>query len=499
MNSSVQCATVDCMDSFDATAISAPELAARIGPSTLRNRSGGPLYLEIADELRRLIENGEVSAQTRLPAERALSISLDVSRVTVASAYRHLREGGWISAQRGSGTYVSPTGSMPAWSSLAGDRDTATLEFVNASPSASPLLADAYRTAAERIQGRFATGGYAPLGLSELRESIAAYYRGRGVPTTAENILVTSGATDAIHAVLATFTEPGARVLVEHPTYPGVVELVHSLGGRCIPVPIDPDETEAFVPAADRAARQSAPTLAYFMPDFSNPSGARLPLGTRRQLSATMHRHAVLTIVDEVAADLSLDGSPDIEPFGAATPDSATVTIGSTSKTVWGGLRVGWVRAEAGLLARIAATYARRQLSTSILDQLAAVELMGKYDEVRRVRADISRVARDHTVALMRDRLPDWHFRVPDGGLALWCSLPDGLRSSVLVAEAQSHGVLLAPGLRFGTGYAFDDRQRIPFTRSLPDITSAVDILARLSAADRSTEVVPSNRPATVV
>ena len=487
------------MDSLDATAISAPELAARIDPSTLRDRSDGPLYLGIADELRRLIESGEVTAQTRLPAERALSISLDVSRVTVASAYRHLRDSGWISAQRGSGTYVSPTGSLPSWGSLAGDRDAATLELVNASPSASPLLADAYAIAAERIRGRFDAGGYAPLGLLELREAIAAYYRGRGVPTTAENILVTAGATDAIHAVLATFTEPGARVLVEHPTYPGVVELTHSLGGRCIPVPVDPDDTEGFVAAADRAARQSAPTLAYFMPDFSNPSGARLPLHTRRQLSATMHRHSVLTIVDEVAADLSLDGSPDLEPFGAATPDIATVTIGSTSKTVWGGLRVGWVRAEAGRLAHVAATYARRQLSVSILDQLAAVELMGKYDEVRRVRADLSRATRDHTVALMRDHLPDWHFRVPDGGLSLWCSLPDGIRSSALVAEAHSRGLLLAPGLRFGTGYAFDDHQRIPFTRSLPEISAAVEILARLSSAGTPTPSIASNRPAAVV
>ncbi|OZC67770.1 aspartate aminotransferase [Rhodococcus sp. 06-470-2] len=487
------------MDSYDATAISAPELAARIGPSTLRNRSGGPLYLKIADELRRLIESGEVSAQTRLPAERALSISLDVSRVTVASAYRHLRESGWISAQRGSGTYVSPTGSLPSWGSLAGDRETANLEFVNASPSASPLLSDAYGVAAEKIRDRFSLGGYAPSGLFELREAIAAYYRARGVPTTADNVLVTSGATDAIHAVLATFTEPGARVLVEHPTYPGVVELVHSLGGRCIPVPIDPDDTDEFVTSADRATRQSAPTLAYFMPDFSNPSGARLPLRTRRQLSATMHRHAVLTIVDEVAADLSLVGSPDIEPFGAATPDVATVTIGSTSKTVWGGLRVGWVRAEAGLLTRIAATYARRQLSVSVIDQLAAVELMGKYDEVRRVRAEASRVARDHTVAVMRDQLPDWHFRIPDGGLALWCSLPDGIRSSSLVAEAHSHGLLLAPGLRFGTGYAFDDHQRIPFTRSLPDISSAVEILAGLSSAGTPAPTIASSRPAAVV
>ncbi|WP_415975928.1 PLP-dependent aminotransferase family protein [Rhodococcus sp. 077-4] len=487
------------MDMFDATAISAPDLAARIDPSSLRNRSGGPLYLEIADELRRLIESGEVSAQTRLPAERALSTSLDVSRVTVASAYRHLREGGWISAQRGSGTYVAPTGSMPSWGSLAGDRETANLEFVNAAPSASPLLSDAYGVAAEKIRGRFASGGYAPSGLVELRESVAAYYRSRGIPTTADNILVTSGATDGIHAVLATFTEPGARVLVEHPTYPGVVELVHSLGGRCIPVPIDPDNVEEFVTAADRAARQSAPTLAYFMPDFSNPSGARLPLRTRRQLSATMHRHAVLTIVDEVAADLSLDGSPDIEPFGAATPDVATVTIGSTSKTVWGGLRVGWVRAEAGLLARVAATYARRQLSVSILDQLAATELLGRYDEVRRVRAEASRTARDHTVALMRELLPDWHFRVPDGGLALWCSLPDGLRSSDLVADAQSHGLLLAPGLRFGTGYAFDDHQRIPFTRSLAQITSAVEILAGLRSGVTSTPHAAADNPTAVV
>ncbi|KQU47151.1 aspartate aminotransferase [Rhodococcus sp. Leaf278] len=487
------------MDSFDATAISAPELAARIDPSTLRNRSGGPLYLGIADELRRLIENGEVTAETRLPAERALSISLDVSRVTVASAYRHLREGGWISAQRGSGTYVSPTSSLPSWGTLGGDRETADLGFVNASPSASPLLADAYSVAAEKITGRFASGGYAPSGLPELRESVAAYYRGRGVPTTADNILVTSGATDAIHAVLATFTEPGARVLIEHPTYPVVVELVHSFGGRCIPVPIDPENTDEFVASADRAARQSAPTLAYFMPDFSNPSGARLPLRTRRQLSATMHRHAVLTIVDEVAADLSLDDSPDIEPFGAATPDIATVTIGSISKTVWGGLRVGWVRAEAGLLARVTATYARRQLSASIFDQLAAVELMGKYDEVRRVRADTSRIARDHTVALMRDRLLDWQFRVPDGGLALWCSLPDGIRSSALVAEAHSHGLLLAPGLRFGTGYAFDDHQRIPFTRSLPEISSAVDILARLSSGIGPTAAVGSSTHAAAV
>ena len=487
------------MDSFDASAISAPDLAARIDPSTLRNRSGGPLYLEIADELRRLIENGEVSAQTRLPAERALSISLDVSRVTVASAYRHLREGGWISAQRGSGTYVSPTGSLPSWGSLAGDRETANLEFVNASPSASPLLSDAYGVAAEKIRDRFTLGGYAPSGLFELRESIAAYYRGRGVPTTADHILVTSGATDPLHPPLPTLTEPGARGAGEHPTYPGVVELVHSLGGRCIPVPIDPDNTDEFVAAADRSARQSAPTLAYFMPDFSNPSGARLPLNTRRQLSATMHRHGVLTIVDEVAADLCLDGSPDIEPFGAATPDVATVTVGSTSKTVWGGLRVGWVRAEAGLLARVSATYARRQLSVSIIDQLAAIELLGKYDEVRRVRAEASRTARDHTVALLRDHLPGWHFRVPAGGLALWCSLPDGMRSSHLVADAQSQGLLLAPGLRFGTGYAFDDRQRIPFTRSLSDITSAVKILTRLSSENTPTPAAASSTPAAVV
>ncbi|GGG12289.1 GntR family transcriptional regulator [Rhodococcoides trifolii] len=483
------------------SSMSAGRLADALGAPTLEassRASGSPLYAHLASELRRLVETGVLSSGTRLPAERALSASLGVSRVTVASAYRDLRDAGLLRSQQGAGTFVAPT-ARESWGSLSRHNGSGVLEFVNASPSASPLLHEAYLHAVERVRDRLPDSGYAPGGSVELKESVAAYYTRRGLPTSTSNILITCGASDAAHAILDTLIEPGGRVLVEHPTYPGVVDAVASTGGRCIPVSVDPDDPDGFVAAADLAARQSAPTLAYFMPDFSNPSGTRLPVDSRRRLSATMHRHGVLTVVDEVSADLGLDDSPALEPFGVATPARATITLGSTSKTVWGGIRVGWVRAEPSMIDRIASTYARRQLSASILDQTVAALLLDHYDEVCGARSQSLRAARDHLAASVREMLPDWSFRLPAGGLSLWCRLPTDLRSTDLVAAAHARGVLLAPGPRFGLGHAFDDHQRIPFTRALADITDAVAVLADITAAQSLSVDSAPRRPSVVV
>jgi DNA-binding transcriptional MocR family regulator len=485
-------------------AISARQLAdALTASSSGAPTPGGPLYERIAAQLRGLVETGILPSGTRLPAERALSTCLEVSRVTVASAYRELRVAGLLHSQQGAGTFVAPSATRESWGTLARGHGQGRLEFVNASPAASALLPDAYLSAVERVRDLLPHSGYAPAGMPALRDAVAAYYTRRGLPTSAENILITSGASDAAHAVLDALIEPGSRVLVEHPTYPGVVDVVAAIGGRCVPVAVDSCDPDGFVAAADLAARQSAPTVAYFMPDFSNPSGTRLPAESRRRLSATMHRHGVITVVDEVSSDLTLDGSAAVEPFGAATPARATVHIGSTSKTVWGGLRVGWVRAEPSTVHRIAARYARRQLSVSVLDQAVAALLLDRYDDVCRARTDELLAARDRLADLLRERLPDWEFDLPAGGLSLWCRLPAGLRSTDLVAAAHARGLLLAPGTRFGLGHAFDDRQRIPFTRSLADITAATAVLADAAAdvASSSTDTADTapRRPSVVV
>ncbi|WP_338892966.1 PLP-dependent aminotransferase family protein [Rhodococcus sovatensis] len=464
---------------FDAAVFDAETLAKLVGVIEV---DGQPLYRGIADGLRRVIADGSIGTGSRLPPERALSHALGVSRVTVTSAYRELREKGWAEAVHGAGTFVASPAEETSWGTMMHPPSAGVLDFVNAAPEASPFLPDAFAAAIGAVDSLLPGHGYAPTGTQALRTAIAARYTVRGLPTSPEQIIVTAGAGDAAHLVFETFARPGNRVLIEHPTYPGAVEVLDSVGAVPVPVPIDAADPDAFVDDADRAARQNAPTLAYLMPDFSNPSGARLSESGRGRLSATMARHGIVTIVDEVAADLVLDGSPSYEPFGAPTPGTATISIGSFSKTVWGGLRVGWVRSDVELVSRMARTYARRQLSVSIFEQATAVHLLDSFDDILAARRTWLLGQRDLLVSHMRAELPDWDFRIPDGGLSLWCSLPDGTSTQDVVRRAASRNLLLAAGTRFGTGYAFDDKLRVPFTRPSGELGRAVRILAETSS-----------------
>ncbi|MBY6365951.1 MocR-like transcription factor YczR [Rhodococcoides corynebacterioides] len=473
--------------------VTARALSERLDMAAVLGR-GGPMYAGLARDLQRLVEDGAVAADARMPSERVLARVLGVSRVTVASAYRSLREQGVLTSVHGAGTFVVPRSDARPWGRLNAGEGPDVLEFVNAAPPPSAFLGAAYEAAARRLASTAAHSGYVPGGVEHLREAIARRYTMRGLPTTADQILVTAGATDAIHAVVEALVGPGNRVLVEHPTYPGALETMRAVGATCVPVPLDPGDPGAFVDTADRAARQHDPVLAYLMPDHANPSGSVLPTDTRRRLAATLHRHGVVTLVDEVAVDLDLDGAGALEPFGAPVPDRAVVTVGSLSKSVWGGLRLGWVRADAAHLARIATGYSHRQLSVSLIDQYAALELLADYEDVVAHRCAQLRAGRDALTAALARSVPSWRFRSPAGGLSVWCTLPSGQRSTDLVDRARERGLALAPGTRFGTGYAFDDCQRIPFTRTPEEIEDAVAVLAELmgGASAGPRERVPS-------
>lgn len=488
------------MHAAGATDIGASALAAILG--TLESGEL-PLYRSLSDALRRIIADGSIGAGSRLPPERALSSVLGVSRVTVTSAYRELRAQGWAHAVHGAGTFVVIPVEETSWGTMMRSdsprSDSAVvLDFVNAAPEASPFLAEAYADALGTVKPALSGHGYAPSGTAALRAAIAARYNTRGLPTSPDQIVVTSGAGDAAHLVFQTFARPGNRVIIEHPTYPGVVEALESAGALAVPVAIDASDPDSFLEAADRAARQNSPTLAYLMPDFSNPSGARLTEAGRRRLSVTMARHGILTIVDEVAADLVLDGSAMYEPFGVPAPSAGTIQIGSLSKSVWGGLRVGWVRSDRELVARMARTYARRQLSVSLLEQAVALHVLGRFDQILDARRTWLRNQRDVLVSHMRAELPHWKFRVPDGGLSLWCTLPDGTTSEEVVRRAAVRNLFLARGTRFGTGYAFDDHLRVPFTRPAAELAAAVRVLGA-TASGSAGEGYPVEPAALVV
>jgi DNA-binding transcriptional MocR family regulator len=470
------------------------ELATLIGPV---GALPGPRYAGLARRIRDLVTAGSLPVGSRLPAERELAGELDVSRVTVASAYRVLREEGFASTRHGSGTVTELPSAGSTWGPPS--VEPGVLDLAHAAPEAAPELLPAYQQALAELPAQLGGHGYAASGLPALREAIADRFTARGLPTGPEQVVVTAGVGDATAVVLETLLQPGDRVLVEHPTYPGVLGMVSAAGGRCTPVPVDAAEPDALVHAAHLAARQSSPRLAFLMPDFSNPTGARLSAAGRRRLSATLWQQGMLAVVDEVAAELHLDGEP-APPYAAGLPDTATVTVGGLSKAVWGGLRIGWLRTEAALAGQLAATLGRRQLSVGMLDQLAATHLVRRLDDVLEQRRAQLRERRDVLLDELSRRLPDWSVQRPEGGLSLWCRLPAGISSVALAAAAAPRGLVLAEGRAFGTGHAFDDHLRLPYTRPPAELRTAVGMLEELVTQQRSgTTRAAHLQPLTVV
>jgi DNA-binding transcriptional MocR family regulator len=455
----------------------AREVASLIGPA---DALGAPRYAGVARRIRELVLGGQLPAGTRLPAERDLAAALALSRVTVASAYRVLREEGWARTRHGSGTVTEVPGGSGDRAGWLPQHTSGLVDLAHASSAAVPHLAPAYRRAVELLPSSTDGHGYSPGGLPELRAAIADRYTARGLPTEPEQVVVTCGVGDAAALVVDTLLEAGDRVLVEHPSYPGALRLVESAGARLVPVPVDETRPDDLVEAAHLAARQSSPRLAYLIPDFTNPTGARLTATGRRRLAASLWQQGVLAVVDESCAELYLDGGP-LPPYAAGLPDAATVTLGGLAKAVWGGLRIGWLRTDAALAARLSTAYGRRQLSVGLVDQLVATLLVRDLDAVLEHRRAQLRPQRDALLAALADQLPDWQVHPPAGGLSLWCRLPSGLSSAALTAAAAPHGLLLAEGRAFGTGHAFDGHLRLPFTRPAAELRAAVELLAQLA------------------
>lgn len=491
----------------------ARRLAALVGDLTAERP---PLYAALAARTRMLVADGRLPVGERLPPERDLATALHVSRATVASAYGLLREQGWATARQGSGTWTRlPAGSIRsgqggAW--LPEPPRPGVIDLAHAAPSAPPQVSAAFGAALEDLP-RFLPGhGYHPQGLPDLRARIAQRYVARGLPTTADQVLVTSGALEAVGLVVEALSRRGDRVIAEHPTYPNAIDVVRSRGRRVVPVAVDADEPDRAVRDLSRSARTTSPALAYVMPDFQNPTGMLLDEPQRRRLAVGLRQAGTVALVDETLADIDLrvggtgrggggsvvaGGQAGVHdrvgllPFAAVADPAPVVTVGSLSKSVWGGLRIGWVRADPDLLARVARVAGQAQLSGPVLEQLAACHLLDAAAEVRALRSAELRARRDVLVAALGEHLPDWRFREPAGGLVLWCELP-GLSSTSLVGAAEERGVLLAAGPRFGTGHTFDDRLRLPYTQPAEVLRRGVALLAE-AAAD-----LPRRRPAQV-
>ncbi|MDQ1206806.1 PLP-dependent aminotransferase family protein [Microbacterium sp. SORGH_AS_0862] len=450
--------------------VSARALTARLGGW----RTSEPAYEALADGIRLLCLDNRLPAGTALPAERALASVLGVSRTTVAAAYRSLRDSGHIRSLRGSG---SVTQGAPQRAATRTVSDPRAVDLQQASPAAWPGLAGVFAEAAAQTTALLARPGYDVVGREELRAALADQYTRRGIQTTSAQILITSGAQSALHLLATVLVRRGDRVMIESPTYPHAAEALRSAGARLVSVPVTPDEGWDL-DRAEQVFARVRPSLAYLMPDFQNPTG-RSMTGFERELFVTAAARAgTVLIVDETTADLDIDRAIEPPPFGADPQDEQIVRVGSFGKTVWGGLRVGWIRADEELIRRLIAARFPIELGTPDWEQHVATLLLPHLPEVIAQRAHLLRTGRDTVSAALAEQLPEWTVPAVDGGVALWVEL-DRPFSSALVLAACAEGILLSAGPRFGVDGGFEKNLRIPFTAAAPDLERAVDGIAR--------------------
>ncbi len=397
-----------------------------------------------------------------------------MSRTTVTAAYAQLRDDGYLNARRGARSTtalpVAPSGA-PAPAPASVNLATAALS----APAAAVL--DAFGDATRQVTPYLHDTGVELIGVAPLRTAIAERYCARGLPTEPDEVMVTTGALHAIGLILATYIQPGDRVLVEQPTYHGALSAITTAGARPVPVAIADDGWE--LGAMHAAVRQLAPSLAYLLPDNHNPTGLTLPAQSRKQLAHIISETRTRTIVDETMTEVWLD-EPVPAPFAAAmtTRRDLVLTIGSMSKSFWGGLRIGWIRAERSTLATISALRPAIDMGTAIFEQLAAARLLAVADDVLPERREILRARRALLLSLLRQHLPDWQPGPGGGGLSLWVRLPAPM-SSALSAAASRLGLDIPAGPRFGVDGTLERFIRIPYTLPEEQLGEAVELLAR--------------------
>lgn len=441
----------------------------------------GVLHAQLADQLRTLVVQGKLPTGVRLPSERALAVALGVSRNTVGTAFDCLRGEGILSSRRGDGTYVST-----ARQHVSARGDDRLQSFMVGSPAAVPridlrsaalpglplVVDEMQRSISENLQPLVASHGYLPSGLPALKEEVAVYYSRSGLPTTSNQIVITTGAQQAMRIAAVSMLEPGSVVLVEEPSFRGAIELLRAAGAQLVPIERGPSgiEVQTFREAVDRYR----PALLMLQSTVHNPTGGVMDVARRRRLAAAAEEIGLPVLDDTTLADAVIDGP---QPTPMAAFGSTVLTVGSVSKSFWGGLRVGWLRVDPAMAASMASIKAGEDLGTSILAQVVTARLLPRIDEARAERRASLTAKRDVALAAMAEFLPDWQPVIPMGGASLWVQLPAPV-ATLVTQRAERLGVQLMPGPTFSCVDGLAGHLRISIANQTEEMLTGLHLLA---------------------
>jgi len=451
------------------------ELCFRADPEAL-----SPVYRQLAGYLAELIEAERLRPGERVPPTRDLASALGLSRNTVSRAYESLASAGILGGHVGRGTFVRPRGRRPgagaagrsdgrpafAWQALLSRRARALQPPVGSRPPAAsvpfdfrPGQVDAEALPVAELQRAWqrALGGALreranqidPLGHEPLRAAIAHALGARGIQVRASEVLVTAGAQQALDLVARSLVDPGDAVAMEQPGYFGAALAFQGAGATLIGVGVDEEGLQ--VDELARVLRSRRVKLLYTTPASQLPTGASLSDARRAALLELAEREQLPVLEDDYDCELRLAG-PAVPALKTLDGGDRVVYVGTFSKALFPGLRLGYVVAAGALRAALALARLAASFQPSLVDQLALAELLAGdalARHVRRMRKRYAERARAMAEALAEEMPAGTRFRPPAGGSAIWVELPSGVDASALAAAAAARGIAYAPGELF--------------------------------------------------
>lgn len=465
------------------------------------DRQNGAMYMQLCDALEAAIGAGELPPGERLPSERDLADQLGVSRTTVINAYGELQSRGLVRGHVGRGTFVqaSPdrSGAPFAWRgkvSMGALRtvdptlrwlaqtasEPGVISFAAAVSALDRFPMESFKEATDAVLG---AGSLSALGLCPteghptLRDAIA-----RRFPARPEQILVVSGAQQALDLIARCLLDPGDTVLVERPGYVGAIQTFRAAGAHLVGWDIERGDLQEL---EDLIVRYR-PKFLYTNPTFQNPTGQTMPLRARRELLDLAERYHLPVVEDEPYRDLAFEGPPP-ETLFHLDQNGIVIHIHTYSKSLAAGLRLGWLAAAEEIVDQLALFKQRCDVSSASLEQLVIARILksAQYDaHMAALRVEHRRRYEAMTEALAEHLPPNLLSYAPvNGGLYLWAALPWTYDTHALLHRAEQAGVLFVHGEAFYPDAAGKNQLRLCFTAVPPDtIREGVRRLAGLFA-----------------
>jgi 2-aminoadipate transaminase len=460
-----------------------------------------PLYSQLAREIERRIRSGALPAGARLPTIRALAQQLGVTRLTIHAAYNELQSGGWVEATVGRGTFVAdgPRGTLtPAdlgRELTAGGLISDMLRMAQLPGIRSLAMADAaaelypQREFARAIEEALASGpsilGYTTSqGDPTLRTVLAELLADRGMLVGPDELVITSGVTQALAIVAQTLAQPGDAVIVEQPTYLGALSILGGRGLRLIGAAVDQDgivtsDLEALILA-------HRPRFIYVVPSFHNPTGVCMSAERGAQLLAIAERHRIPIVEDDIYGRLAYEGAPP-RPLYASDRMGLVLHLSSFSKVLLPGARIGYIAAAPQWIARLTMAKQTSDLcSPPLLQRAMALFIQHGWlaSHIRRITPHY-RDRRDALLTAMGRYFPsELRWSEPAGGFCVWVALPPNISATELYLASIDRGVAFVPGDAFFAGPAPKPYLRLSFSASTPPIiVEAVRTIGELLGA----------------